>query len=329
MRQLILSFVLIFLLSFQLLFSQSQLKEIMDKLPPSGSESNLPATPVKSTLSCNFYSNIGSSYIGISDAGMDSTTAYNQAFLRALSMISFRNGRARGMSDFYNDNNGEQISSNYEELCEINTTTNLPVAGLKISDSFVLNSGELVMFINVDSSNVDLIERINAKSYVAIYYKENEIDGSRRIINKILLESKISCPDKSKDHIEKLTYILSNNRWLGNETFFDGQKINTDRYKIFYEPSDECIVDTTECKMSGTSTVDGLWYALINNMYHQLSSQLKEHYINVKQVGDAYQDEIKTLNRETGFFQFSCNIKNIALVDNKLITHLETNFPNQ
>src|SRR5665647_977554 len=186
MRQLILSFVLIFLLSFQLLFSQSQLKEIMDKLPPSGSESNLSVIPVKSSLPCNFYRNIGSSFVGISDAGMDSTTAYNQAFLRALSMISFRNGSARGMSDFYNDNNGDQISSNYEELCEINTTMNLPLEGLRISDSFILNSGELVLFLNVDSSNVDLIERINAKSSVAIYYKENEIDGSRRMINKIL-----------------------------------------------------------------------------------------------------------------------------------------------
>jgi len=329
MRQLILSFVLIFLLSFQLLFSQSQLKEIMDKLPPSGSESNLSVIPVKSSLPCNFYRNIGSSFVGISDAGMDSTTAYNQAFLRALSMISFRNGSARGMSDFYNDNNGDQISSNYEELCEINTTMNLPLEGLRISDSFILNSGELVLFLNVDSSNVDLIERINAKSSVAIYYKENEIDGSRRMINKILLESKIFYPDKSQEHTEKLTYILSNNCWLGNETFFDGQKINTGRYKIFYEPSDECIGDTTECKMFGTSTVDGLWYALINNMYRQLSSQLKERYLNVKQVGDSYQDEIKTLNRESGFFRFNCNIKNVALVDNKLITHLETNFPNQ
>jgi len=328
MRQLILSLVLIFLLPFQLLFSQSQLKELMDKLPLSNRESNLPVIPVKSTLPCSFYSNISSSYVGISDAGVDSTTAYNQAFLRALSMFAFQNGRARGMSDFYNDNNGEQISSNYEELCEINTTTNLPVAGLKISDSFILNSGELVLFLNVDSSNVDLIERINAKSSVAIYYKENEIDGSRRIINKILLESIISYPDKSKEHTEKLTYILSNNRWLGNETFFDGQKINTGLYKIFYEPTDECISDTTGCKMNGTSTIDGLWYALINNMSRQLSSQLKERYLNVKQVGDAYQDEIKTLNRESGFFRFSCNIKNAALVDNKLITHLETNFPN-
>ncbi len=244
-------------------------------------------------------------------------------------MISFRNGRARGMSDFYNDNNGEQISSNYEELCEINTTTNLPVAGLKIYDSFILNSGELVLFLNVDSTNVDLIERINTKSSIAIYYKESEIDGSRKIINKILLESKISCPDKSKDHTEKLTYILCNNRWLGNETFFDGQKISTDRYKIFYEPVDECISDTTGCKMSGTSTVDGLWYALINNMSRQLSSHLKERYLNVKQVGDTYQDEIKTLNRESGFFRFNCSIKKVALVDNKLITHLETIFPNQ
>ncbi|MFA5045448.1 MAG: hypothetical protein WC542_05935 [Paludibacter sp.] len=329
MRQLILSFALIILLPFQLLFSQSQLKDLMDKLPVSNRESNFPVIPIKSTLPCNFYRNIGSSYIGISDVGMDSTTAYNQAFLRALSMIAFQNGRARGMSDFYNDNNGEQISSNYEELCEINTTTNLPVAGLKISDSFILNTGEFVLFLNVDSANVDLEDRINTNISAAIYYKENEIAGSRRIINKILLESKMSCPDKSKDHTEKLTYILSNNRWLGNETLFDGQKINTDRYKIFYEPVDECISDTTGCKIYGTSSVDGLWYALINNMSRQLSSQLKERFLNVKQVGDAYQNEIKTLNRESGFFRFSCNIKKVALVDNKLITHLETNFPNQ
>lgn len=327
MRRFLLTFFVVLLISFSSLFSQSQQMEIVDKMLMPNQELTTSIIPLKSSLPCNFFRNISSSFIGISDAGTDSATAYHQAYVRALSMVALRKGLARGMSDFFNDTNGEQISSNYEELCELKTSCNLPVAGLKVSDSIWLKSGEFVLFMTVDSTTVICDNRVNMNSSVSIYYKENETDGSRKIINKILLENKLFYSGKENGHTEKLTYIVSNNRWLSKETFFDDRKINTDRYKIFYEPITECMADTTGYKESGSSSVDGLWYALVNNIYRQLSAQLKEQFLKVKKVGDRYQDKMITLNRESGFFRFGCVLVDGALVDNKLVTRIKTEFP--
>lgn len=326
MHRSLLIFVNVLILSNSVLFSQSQQKEVLDKLPAPNQESSLTSIPLKSYLPCNFYKNIATSYIGISDVKVDSATAFHQAYIRALSMVALGKGLARGMSDFYNDTNGEQTSSIYEELSELKTSCNLPIAGLKVTDTFLLKSGELVLFMSIDSTNVKCEERVNLNSTVAIYCKENETDGSGKNFNKISLENKLFYTGKEDRHTEKLTYIVSNNRWLSNETLFDNRKIETNRYKIFYEPDVECIGDTTGYKELGTSSVDGLWCGLINNLYRQLSVQLKDHYLKVKKVGDQYQDKLITLNRETGFFRFGCSIIDGTLIDNKILTRIKVSY---
>lgn len=299
--------------------------EVLDKLPAE-QQTKPTIIPIKSTIPCKLFQNITSSFVGISDAGLDSTTAYNQAYTRALSMISLQNAFGRGMSDFYNDTNNEQLSSNYEELCEINATNNLAVEAIKIYDSFWLDSGEFIIFLNLDSSKVNPNQRIKNKNLVSIYYKENEQDGNKNIYNKISIENEMLRADNSSNHSESLTYILGNNRWLSNETNFDNKKIETNRYKIFYNTEKDCIGDSTEYKSESTSSVDGLWYALLNNMYSKLSAQLKEHYLKVKEVGDKYSDKTMTLYRESGYFRFCCRLQSIQLVDNRLITTINTEF---
>lgn len=327
MRQFLLIFLGVFLFSFSCIFSQSKFGETNNNSSEPAQEPISSIIALKSKLPCNYFSNISSSFIGVSDVGVDSITAREQAYLRAMSMIALRNGLVRGMSDFFNDTNGNQISSNYEELCELKAYCNLPVTGLKVSDSIWLKSGELVLFVTVDSTNERRFERVSLNSSISIYYKENESDGSRKIINKISIENKLFYPCRETGHTEKLTYIVGNNRWLSKETFFDDRKIGSDRYKIFYETLAGCAIDSTGCKEAGSNAVDGLWYAMINNLYRQLSAQLKEQFVKVKKVGDKYQDKLISLNRESGYFKFGCVLLDGALVDNKLVTRIKTEFP--
>jgi hypothetical protein len=327
MRRILQTLFFIILFSSSALFSQTQVEKAIDKEPMTGQESVSPVIALKSTIPCNFFNNISSAFIGISDIGVDSATARQQAYLRALSMVTLRKGLAIGMSDFFNDSNGEETSSNYEELCELKAKCNLPVEGLKVSDSIWLKSGELVLFLKVDTTTVKYAERINIESSASIYYKESETDGSLKEINKITQENNFFYPCRENGHTEKLTYNTCNNRWLSKETFFDDRKIDSDQYKIFYEPQGECNIDSTGCKESGSGSIDGLWFALVNNIYRQLTAQLKEHFVKLKKVGDMYQDKMITLNRETGYFNFGCKLIDGALVDNKLFIRIKTEFP--
>jgi hypothetical protein len=326
MRHILINSILVFIISVPTVFLQSQPKEIINKLPDYNQQTSNSPTPLKSQLPCGFYRNIATSAVGISDAKLDSTTAYHQAYLRALAMLALQKGLARGMSDFFNDTNGKDFSSNYEELCELKSDCSFPAEGIKVQNSFLLKSGEFVLFLGIDSSTVTRTKQIKINSIATIYYKDSEVNGSRKIINKISFDNSLLSTDSNKNHIEKTTYVTGNNRWVSNETFFDNKKIETGRYKIFYDSSPECIGDTTGFKEFGTSTVDGLWFALVNSVYRQLSAKIKENFLKVKKLGDQYGDKVISLNRETGYFKFSFNLIDVALLDNKLTTKIKVNY---
>ena len=301
--------------------------KILDDLPRPEQQQVPQFVSLKSSLACDFFSKLATSHIGISDVGLDSVTAYRQAYLRALSLVSLKDGFARGMSDFFNDTNGnEQTSSNYEELCELKSSLNLPVSAIKVSDSIKLNTGELVLFLSVDTSIVKSKERMILNSRIAIYYKENTTDLSREFFNKIVVDNKLSYSDKGLVDSEKSSYIVSHNRWLSKEIVFNNKKIETNFYKTFYKTDDVCTIDTTDCRQTGTNTLDGLWYAFVNNYYHQLSGQLKDRFLKVKSVGDQYDNKTISLNRESGFFRFGSILVGAALFDNKFITRIKTNY---
>jgi len=69
MRRFLLTFFVVLLISFSSLFSQSQQTEIVDKMLTPNQELTTSIIPLKSSLPCNFFRNISSSFIGISDAG--------------------------------------------------------------------------------------------------------------------------------------------------------------------------------------------------------------------------------------------------------------------
>jgi len=326
MRQLYTYIILVFIISVPSFFLQSQPREIINKLPDYTQNTSNSPIPLKSQLPCGFYRNIATSAIGISDVKLDSTTAYNQAYLRALSMLALQKGLARGMSDFFSDTNGKDISSNYEELCELKSDFCTTSENIKVLDSFMLSSGEFVLFLGIDSSSITPTNQIKINCIATIYYKDSEENGRRKIINKISFDNSLSAIDKNVNHYEKTTYVTGNNRWISNETYFNNKKIETDRFKIFYDSSTECMGDTTGFKEFGTSTVDGLWFALVNSVYRQLSAKIKENFLKVKKVGDQYGDKLITLNRESGYFRFSFNLLDAAILDNKLTTKIKVNY---
>lgn len=322
MRQFVFSILGVVFLSSSI-FSQSHLMVEIDKLTVPNKDLQTQFIPIKSFLSCDFFQKMGKSVMGISDAGLDSTTAYHQAYLRATSILALRNAKAKGMSDFYTDENSTQKSSNYEEICQIKTSSNLPVAALKVNDSHWLESGELILFLNIDSNSVNLDERLKVNCSATIYYKENEEDGNQQILNRIILENESLNLNQEKIHTEKSSYTMSNNRWTSKEIVFDYNKIQNNQYKFFYESIAKCDSDVVDSEDIGTNTIDGLWTAFVGSLYRQLSAQLKPHFLKIKNMGEVIDNKMTTLNRESGFVPFGCRVVGGIMLENKFQTKLK------
>jgi hypothetical protein len=234
---------------------------------------------------------------------------------------------ARGMSDFFNDATTGSTASNYEEFCELKAQFDLPVSIFKVTNLIRLKSGEMILKLEIDSTGQKSVEQIHFKSSVELYNKETNVDGSSKTSTKIVIKNTTAYTGEIKGHTEVLTYFLSNNRWISQESLLDSIKIDNSRYKLFYLTETDCKNDTTGFVDKAFGTTDGLWFAFANCIYTELSSQLKPQFLNVKQVGDRYENKLISLNRESGFFRFSTTLKSGIYFENKIYTQIKTEFP--
>ena len=324
MRQLVVLYVILF---FTLsIYSQNSIKDELHKLSDSRKGTSHKLIPLKVMLPCDFSTYLSGGYIGISDPKVDSATAYNQAFMRALSVYGLHNAKARGMSDYFNDATMGSVASNYEEFCELKSECNLPVSSFKVATMIRLKSGEMLLKLEIDSTAKKSAEQIHFKSSVEIYNKETDVDGVSKTTAKIAIKNTGNTLGNSQIHTEVLTYFLSNNRWFSQESVLDSMKIDNRQYKLFYVTDTDCKNDTTGFEDKAFGTTDGLWFAFANSIYTELSSQLKPQLLNVKQVGDRYENKLTSLNRESGFFRFSTTLKGGVYFENKIYTKIKTEF---
>ncbi len=318
--------ILTFTLCFSNLFSQNSIRDVINTLPDVRKETRQNLIPVKVMLPCDFSDCISSGYVGISEPRIDSATAYHQAYLRALSVFALQHAKARGMSDFFNDATDGSTTSNYEEFCELKAAFELPVSQVKVANMIRLKSGEMILTLELDSTNKQSAEKLCFKSSAEIYNKETNVDGNMKTATKIVIKNTTSYSGDTNGHTEVLTYFLSNNRWISQESVLDSIKIDNSQHKLFYVTDTDCKNDTTGFEDKAFGTTDGLWFAFANSIYTELSSQLKPQFLSVKQVGDRYENKLTSLNRESGFFRFSTTLKGGVYFENKIYTKIKTEF---
>jgi len=320
-------FFILFLLLFYSFhsISQNQIGDVMNSM----TDAKLPAAtrliPLKSSLPNLFFGSPISGYIGISDPGADSVTAKEQAFLRAASLYNLSNGIGRGLSDYYTKDDGQVVSNNYEELCELNANCRISASAFILSEPIYLQTGEVILLLNVDSSfakNNDLME---FQSKVSLYSKETGSDNNMLLQSKSILETSYKAVGKPGGHHEKLNNVCINNLWMSRTTLYDDKLIDNSSYKLFYESN--CNSDKAASTSGAeSSTFEGLWYALINSTYHQLSMQLKQQFQKEKSVSENYNSNQSQLSRDSGFFTYKCMIESINFCDDALNVKIKTSF---
>ncbi len=319
-------FLLLFLSLLPLLFiyAQSDVVSILEKMATEKIESQQ-YIPLKSMLPCAFFDHLFSGYIGISDIGVDSAMAYKQAYLRALSLASLRQGQVRGLCDAYNDSKDkDQVSYNYEEFYEVRTALKIPRSAIKVKEKLKLATGEVLLFLAIDSSEVTKNDvRIRMNNRITIYCKEDEAGWNHRFMNKITVSDTLSFSECDSVVCENSAYTGLGNRWVSENVSVNGRAITTDCYKTFYELDTNCIIKKNDCDQYGATTVDGLWSALINDLYRKLSMLFKNRLPKEKSVSDKSMDDLQSLDRDMGAYPFDCVLTGCTFSNNRMALQLQ------
>lgn len=306
-------------------FAQSHLSKEIDCLSASNRQGKKGLLPIKAAFPCEIYSELSAGrFIGISDVGQDTATAYRQAYLRALSMVALRNAEGSGMNDFFNQSGTKRTSSNYEEFCRVSSKLDLAASAIRVSKPLVLRSGEMVLFVTIDTTNVFDNQHIRFSNNVELYYKETEADGHRELQSQLKITN--LCTKNETDSLSESAIYTQVNERFRPEILLNNMNVTNNKYKVFYKPTDECRRDTAGYETKGRNTTDGLWAALASSVYGQLSAQVIAQFQKVKNVGDRYQNESISLNRESGLFRIDCRMTDVVYFENKLYTRLKTEF---
>lgn len=261
-------------------------------------------------------------FIGISDPGISDTLfAVNQAYCRAVFMYALQQGKGRGMTDFFQQGNQTDFSTNYEELCELNLKCNLALSQCSI-EHYRLASGEIVVLLTVNKRQKPKNVMLRFDSRLEIYSKEIEMDGNNQSIARVNSQSRLQfLPSDMTLTDYYLGYADSRGRLMINSSF-NGANSDFERYRYFYHTDNDEAIQWISPELKGSPVYQGLWYALLSNITQQFSNHFQNEQVRIKKVGDSYQSKLINMNRETNAFDFRLKVQNIALRNDSLFVNL-------
>ncbi len=292
------------------------LKDLLDKLPePVVAGENV--TPVRAYLPAGFTYFPTSGYVGISDPMMpDTLKAFQQAYLRAVMMYALREGKGKGLTDFYTDDRDGTTASIYQEFILLSSKTEVAVDRFEIQ-SYQLGSGEFVVVLlprtvaGPDGNTLEFTTRIE------LYSKEVVSGGVVQTYSKMNLQQQLRDSVRGIQNKESVEYQFTNTNRVALRSVFNGEAVEQGDYRYFYQSTDEVATEPAD-SVQGALTFHGLWFAAVADLFSQVTSQFQTLSTKVSRVGDQYDAMALVLNRETGEFTYRLKINRWDFRDNKL-----------
>jgi hypothetical protein len=120
--------------------------------------------------------------------------------------------------------------------------------------------------------------------------------------------------------------MLNNNIKVYRRSVFDGFNISDTRINLYIPETAIIKGNTTEDGKYSAKTNEGLWFALVYSVIHQLVEQSKPFLAKEKLVDEQYGSQYLLLVREGGQFKFSFRIVGVQYAHNCLYTSIEATF---
>ena len=257
--------------------------------------------------------------VGISDPGLPDSIARAQACLRALGLAAMaRHCKSRFISDFYHKSQEESADSKFEEIYHfMASSATFPGIPNVIRDT-ILRSRETIVLVAVPVYQEPKGKDTNCVIDGYLYNYEFEVDGHSHLLRKIgnTISTRQSLPPFPWP--DSISFYQVNQRFTGIKNI--QQKINPqfNRFEYYYTPSVEVPSTTKESRISGSSCKSGLWIALLNQVFEQLSFFTKGATSQTQAVSDQTLETRNELNREKNQVDLRFSFGAINLSDNHL-----------
>ncbi len=251
--------------------------------------------------------------IGISDPGIDSAIARQQAIFRALYVASLMSGSSlRNLVDNYNqdvEDKTSEISGQYVDYFEFNSQAPIDINDLKVLQVHYTNFGECIVLAECPVT----AEPTTAMSFKTIgMINEFEKDGRYECNSRIEFAGHPPSNPQSNDH----RYISrAINGLVDVESYYKNSLLDPATTRLKYWQTD---TSSQSKETEGVKTDRGLWNAFLTSVIKVITLEIRTQPGELKSASDNYSGKSESLNREaiTGILTF--HLDQILLYDNKL-----------
>ncbi len=303
--------------------------EEMEKYIPTARNGN-PMKPLRSILPENWNSfpvrTEDTIYmIGISDPGIPPEVAHGQAMLRATGLAALTMGcRGEHFSDYFLKSSAAHTDSKFEEIYQITASTAIHPSSVVVHRSSLLKSGEQMVIAAIPLHYMDS-GRDPTLTHGYLYQYDAVFGGAMQIIRRVSYTTSCESPSHPSISPDSVSFYLVNKRFTGIRNL--QQKISPETTFDYYYlcPGPEQPDSTSG--YTGSTCRSGLWIALLDQIWEQLSFYLKNHSAQTRKVQDSSPDQSNELNRETNGLNLQFIIEQIRLSENKLM--VKTNITHE
>ncbi len=254
---------------------------------------------------------------GISDPGLDSTLAMEQAKIRALGLLSiFSSAEIQNITDVYsNEMGGDAIIGKFSSYSKIESYLNYSLSHLKLIKQGFTSFGEAIVLAGIEVQGMntsDIKGRVIADYFLS---EEGEYDDlfvystlnfDLKLRNNLV--SEYSCHSTRKN-------ILITSKHKSERLDFE-----YGRFK-YYLPQEIAIADDELLNYSYSDLRDGLWNAYLSAILRQIEMADKRTS-EIKQMGDQYAGKFQTLTREISNLKLSFELTGFFVKDNAVYIKL-------
>ena len=254
---------------------------------------------------------------GISDPGLDSTIAIEQAKIRALGLLSMFSGAIiQNITDIYsNETSRDEIIGKFTSYSKMEAAVYFTPDQIKIHKLSFSDYGEAIVLAGFEDN---IINTLNVKAHaIADYFlsEEGEYDNlfvystyNFQVNNPGGFSSQFSCHNTERSILIKSSH---NNRKL---------EFDYGRFK-YYFPQEITIGEEELFSYSYSDLSDGLWNAYLAGILRQIE-MIEKRTSEIKRLGDQYTGKFQTLTREISNIRIGFEQSGVFIKENTLYVKL-------
>jgi hypothetical protein len=251
--------------------------------------------------------------IGISDPGIDSTTARSQAIFRALFLGSLMSGSAlSNLVDLFSqdfDNKKSGYSGQYVDYFEFSSQVPCGISEAKVIKENYTDFGECIVMIEYQVIP-DPIPALTFKTIGMI--TEFEKDGVYECHSRIEFNGQ-SLSNPGGGNFQYISRSI--NDLVEVESYYQDKLLQTLPLKLKYSLPDSIYISKPE---ACARTDRGLWNALLASVIKAVTLEIRTQPTLFESASDHYTGTSQSLNREAIKGNLTFSLDQVIINDNKL-----------